>query len=262
MTGVLPSAEARPRFVATMFGRIAPRYDLMNTLMTAGLDRRWRVAAVRAADPPPHGLALDVGAGTGRLALALAERMPDGRVIASDFCAPMLEQGRAVLSTRPAARRLVFHQADAMALPYRDATFDCVTSAFTVRNVASLERAFGEMARVVRPAGRVVCLELTLPRVPVFATLFRAYFRGLVPWLGRLVAGDATAYTYLPASVAAFPPPEAVARAMAAAGLADVRWRPLGLGTVALYVGTRPAEWPVSVVSRFTMEARRHGGSV
>lgn len=225
-----------------MFGRIAARYDLMNTLMTAGLDRGWRRYAVAQADPPTAGLALDVGTGTGKLALAVAERMPDGWVLACDFCAPMLQRGRATLGSAPVARRIRFQQADALALPYRDASFDCITTAFTMRNVVDLELAFREMARVTRPGGRVVCLELTQPKAAGFARAFQFYFRRLVPLLGWLIAGDAQAYTYLPASVAAFPPPERVAEAMRAASLVDVRWRRLGLGTVAVHVGHLPAK--------------------
>jgi demethylmenaquinone methyltransferase/2-methoxy-6-polyprenyl-1,4-benzoquinol methylase len=235
----LPTAEARPRYVSAMFGRIARRYDLMNTLMTFGMDRGWRRYAAAAADPSPNGLALDVGAGTGKLAQALAERMPAGRVVACDLTEPMLRQGRSTLSG-PSARRIVFQRGDALALPYRDAAFDCVSSAFTVRNLADIERGFREMARVTRQGGRVVCLEISRSVLPGLSALFRVYFRRLVPLLGKLVAGDAEAYTYLPESAEAFPAPQRVAEAMRLAGLDQVRWHRLGFGTVAVHVGVKP----------------------
>lgn len=228
-----------PPAVAAMFGRIARRYDLMNTVMTLGLDAGWRRAAVAAASPPPDGRALDVGTGTGKLARALARAMPRGRVVGADFSGPMLRRGRAALSRDPAGQRIAWVLADALALPFRDASFDCATTAFTVRNVADVRQAFAELRRVVRPGGRVVCLELTAPRAPVWGPLFRLYFRHLVPLLGGLLAGDPSAYTYLPESVTAFLRPEQLADELRAAGLREVRWRLLGLGSVTLHVGVR-----------------------
>jgi demethylmenaquinone methyltransferase/2-methoxy-6-polyprenyl-1,4-benzoquinol methylase len=223
-----------------MFGRIAGRYDLMNTLMTASLDRGWRQAAVRAASPPIAGLALDVGTGTARLASALAEAMPLGKVVGLDLSLPMLRQGQAWLWGREEAERVTLIAADALQLPFRDRQFDCLTSAFTVRNLPDLETAFREQARVVKPGHPVVCLELTWPRSPLLRALFPLYFGHLVPLLGRKVAGDQAAYSYLPASVRAFPSTQALAEIMRRAGLLDVRWRRLGLGTVALHRGLVP----------------------
>ena len=221
-----------------MFGRIAGRYDLMNTLMTAGLDEVWRRHAVRAARPPRHGRALDVGTGTAKLALALARAMPDGRVVGVDIAEPMLRHARASARRDPASGRLQLGLADALALPFADAAFDCATTAFVIRNVADIGAAFAELRRVVRPGGRVVCLELTQPQLPLWRPLFALYFRRAVPMVGRLVAGDASAYTYLPESVAAFLRPDRLAAEMAWAGLRHVRWRRLGLGAVTLHVGT------------------------
>jgi demethylmenaquinone methyltransferase/2-methoxy-6-polyprenyl-1,4-benzoquinol methylase len=236
----VPVGAARRRYVNAMFGRIARRYDLMNTLMTFGLDRGWRAAAVRAAGPPEDGPALDVGTGTGKLALALADAMPRGRVVGADFTLPMLRAGRPSLRRRPGRPPVAFVAADALALPFASETFACVVSAFTVRNLADIRLGFREQARVVRPGGRVVCLELTPPPDPLFARLFRVYFRGVVPLIGGLVAGDSQAYTYLPESVARFLRPRALAAAMRSAGLERVRYRRLGLGTVALHVGEKP----------------------
>jgi demethylmenaquinone methyltransferase/2-methoxy-6-polyprenyl-1,4-benzoquinol methylase len=220
-----------------MFGRIARRYDLMNTLMTGGQDALWRRYAVRAARPPRDGRALDVGTGTAKLALALARAMPEGRVVGVDVAEPMLRQARSGLHHGGAGGRVSLALADALALPFPDAAFDCVTTAFMIRNVADVGAAFAELRRVVRPGGRVVCLELTQPNVRLWAPIFGLYFGRAVPLIGRLVAGDAAAYSYLPESVAAFLRPEAVAAEMARAGLAGVRWRRLGLGTVTLHVG-------------------------
>jgi demethylmenaquinone methyltransferase/2-methoxy-6-polyprenyl-1,4-benzoquinol methylase len=224
--------------VAAMFGRIAGRYDLMNTLMTGGQDVLWRRLAVRAARPPRDGRALDVGTGTAKLALALARAMPAGRVVGVDVAAPMLLQARPAARGAPEVARVHLALADAQALPFPDQSFDCATTAFMIRNVADVGAAFAELRRVVRPGGRVVCLELTQLQVPLWSTLFAVYFGRAVPLLGRLVAGDAGAYTYLPESVAAFLRPEGVAAEMARAGLREVRWRRLGFGAVTLHVGT------------------------
>lgn len=228
-----------PHTVSAMFGRIAARYDLMNSLMTAGMDSGWRRAAVRAARPPEDGLAVDVGTGTARLAAALASVMPRGRVIGVDLTLPMLRAGQAWLWGLEEGERVVLAAGDALTLPFGDAKFDCLTSAFTVRNLADLAAGFREQARVVKPGGSVVCLELTWPRSPFMRGVFSIYFRRLVPLLGRLVAGDQGAYTYLPESVRGFPSPEAVAQVMRDAGLFNVEWRLLGLGTVTLHMGKR-----------------------
>jgi demethylmenaquinone methyltransferase/2-methoxy-6-polyprenyl-1,4-benzoquinol methylase len=166
--------------------------------------------------------------------------MPRGDVVGLDLTMPMLRAGKARLTQRPEHRRVRLVQADALCLPFADATFDCLTSAFTVRNLPDLNAAFREQARVVKPGGRVVCLELTWPRSPLMRATFPIYFGRLVPLFGRLLAGDAEAYSYLPASVRAFPAPDRLATVMRGAGLDDVRWRALGLGTVALHVGRAP----------------------
>jgi demethylmenaquinone methyltransferase/2-methoxy-6-polyprenyl-1,4-benzoquinol methylase len=234
------ASPTRPPTVAQMFGRIAARYDLLNTLMTFGMDASWRQRAVAAAALPSDGRALDVGTGTGSLALALAEALPAARVVGIDFTAPMLARAPRRAAEAGLARRLGVALGDALRLPFADDTFDAVTSAFVVRNVADHHQFFAEQRRVLRPGGRLVCLELTQARLLGFRWLFRQYFHHWVPLLGGLVAGDAAAYTYLPESVDRFPSPRALADVMREAGLRGVDHELLGFGTVALHVAVRP----------------------
>lgn len=222
-----------------MFARIAPRYDLMNALMTGGRDQAWRRAAARLAALPPGGLVLDLAAGTGDLALAFLQVTGARGVVAADFAEPMLARARDKLARR-GERRVALLAADALALPFRDGAFACVASAFLLRNLADLRQGLAEMRRVTAPGGTVVALEITEPRLPGWRQAFRLYFHRVVPAVGALVARDRAAYTYLPRSVAAFLTPEALANLMAEAGLREVRVRRLGLGTVTVHVGRAP----------------------
>jgi demethylmenaquinone methyltransferase/2-methoxy-6-polyprenyl-1,4-benzoquinol methylase len=222
------------RQVRAMFDRIARVYDLMNSVMTAGLHHSWRERAADLARLAPGDRALDVATGTGDLAVALARRVaPFGEVVGCDFSASMLEQARTK------APQLRWEWANALELPYPDASFDAATVGFGARNFSDLDRGLAEMARVVRPGGRVVVLEITTPTRPPLSTFFSIWFDRLIPALGRLT-GDPDAYTYLPSSVKRFPGPRELAARMEAAGLADLRWLLTAGGIIALHSGTRP----------------------
>lgn len=227
--GRLPAGEVR-----AMFDRIAPRYDLMNRLMSGGLDGRWRRLAAAAADISLGSRALDVCTGTGDLAFALADRVgPNGSVIGVDFSEQML--GRATAKAAANGAPATFQVADALELPFGDSEFDGATVAFGARNLSDLDRGLAEMARVVRPGGRVVVLEITTPQR--LRALNGLWFDRVVPRLGGLIGGDRAAYRYLPASAKRFPPPPELATRMTEAGLTDVSWRGFMGGIVALHHG-------------------------
>lgn len=223
-TGILPEQQVR-----AMFDRIAWVYDLMNAVMTAGMHHRWRARAVELARVGPGSRALDVATGTGDLALALAGR--GAEVVGMDFSEEML-----VLARRKAPD-LTFEWGNALELAYDDDSFDAATVGFGARNFSDLDRGLAEMARVVRPGGRVVILEITTPQRPPLSWFFRIWFDRVVPLLGR-VAGDPDAYTYLPSSVRRFPGPAELGAAMHRAGLDDVRWVLTAGGIIALHSGT------------------------
>ncbi|MBA2261977.1 MAG: ubiquinone/menaquinone biosynthesis methyltransferase [Solirubrobacterales bacterium] len=219
-----------------MFDRIAGLYDVMNSVMTAGLHHRWRRRAADLAVLGPGDRALDVATGTGDLAIELARRVgPAGEVVGSDFSEGMLERARA--KGADASAPLRFEWGDAQALPYADASFAAATVGFGARNFADLEAGLGEMARVVRPGGRVVVLEITQPQRPPLSSFFALWFDRFVPLLGRIT--DEQAYSYLPSSVKRFPDPPALAAAMERAGLEQMRWILTAGGIIALHVGVR-----------------------
>lgn len=227
--------EEKVRYVRGMFSRIARRYDLMNVLMSFGQDALWRRHVVRVARPQPGELTLDVGTGTGRIAQALARA---GAVaIAIDLTPGMMLQGRSegVGKSEP----VYFAGADALRLPFADATFSCVTTGFMLRNVLDIETTFREMRRVLKPGGRLVCLEVGRPTWGVSRFFHGIYTRHIVPLMGRLIAGDADAYTYLPSSMGKFPPPEELAGIMRVAGLRNVRFKQLTFGAVAVHRAVR-----------------------
>jgi demethylmenaquinone methyltransferase/2-methoxy-6-polyprenyl-1,4-benzoquinol methylase len=236
------TADDKAGRVHAMFSGIAPRYDLMNALMTGGRDQAWRRRVARLAAPSAEDRVLDLATGTADLALAFLEETPVESVVGVDFVEDMLALARAKLlrRRRPERRRVTLLAADALALPFPDATFGCVASAFLLRNLADLAAGLAEMRRVTEPGGSVVALEITQPTLPVWRDLFRLYFHYLVPAVGALVSGDRGAYTYLPRSVERFVTPGQLAQLMREAGLWDVQITKLGLGTVTIHVGRVP----------------------
>lgn len=223
-----------------MFDRIAGVYDLMNHAMTAGLHHNWRRRAADRAELGPGHAALDVCCGTGDLALELHRRVgPTGRVVGADFSERMLEIAREKADAA-GARDVTFEWADALELPYSDSSFDAVTVGFGVRNLADLGAGIREMTRVLKPAGRLVILEITQPTRPPLSYFFQLWFDRIVPVLGRL-AGDPDAYAYLPESVRSFPPPAGLAKLMDEAGLDGIRYTVLAGGIIAIHSGSRAA---------------------
>jgi len=224
--------------VRAMFDRIAGFYDVMNSVMTAGLHHGWRRRASDLARVGPGDRVLDVATGTGDLALELAGRVaPGGEVIASDFSDEMLARARLKATDAPVP--VTFEWANAMELPYGDGEFAAATVGFGARNFSDLDQGLREMTRVVRPGGSVVVLEITTPTRPPLSTFYRLWFDRVVPVIGR-IAGDPEAYSYLPNSVKRFPGPHELAARMDACGL-DVRYIVTAGGIIALHAGTRRA---------------------
>ncbi|MBO9404686.1 MAG: bifunctional demethylmenaquinone methyltransferase/2-methoxy-6-polyprenyl-1,4-benzoquinol methylase UbiE [Thermomicrobium sp.] len=248
-----------PAEVRRMFDRIAPRYDVMNRLMTFGRDVTWRRAAARAALTHQPAVVLDVATGTGDLAFELAAQGA-ARVVALDFSRTMLRHAARKRSAS-GLDRVTLLCGDAMRLPFRDASIDACTIGFGLRNFPDYEAAIHELARVVRPGGVLVILETTPFQGPL-APLLRFYFDCFVPWLGGLVSGDRAAYSYLPRSTAAFPTASELTALLRAAGFASVQARKLMAGTVALHIAVRaeagqPARDAVRAVPGLTEAARR-----
>ena len=228
--------DAKRAYVREVFTGIAPRYDLLNHVLSLNADRRWRRAAVDALgwEERPAGRYLDLCAGTLDLAAELGNRVGfAGRVVAADFVPAMLRQGRGK------SPRALPTAADALGLPFGDAEFDGATVGFGVRNLMDLDAGLREAARVIRPGGRLVVLEFTTPRRQPLRGLYLGYFTRVLPRIGRLVSKHRSAYDWLPASVLAFPEPAALAARLEGAGFAPVEWRTMWGGIVALHIATR-----------------------
>jgi demethylmenaquinone methyltransferase/2-methoxy-6-polyprenyl-1,4-benzoquinol methylase len=235
--GLAPAAERTAAGVQRMFDRVAPRYDLANTVLSLGQDRRWREAAARATDLAPGEIAADVACGTGRLAAELARLEPDATVLGLDFSWEMVRRARAEPGER---ERFGFAVADAMRLPLADASVDVVTIAFGLRNLPQPGRGLLELRRVLRPGGRLVVCEFSRPVVPGFKQVYERYLGRLLPLAARRLASDPEAYQYLVRSIDAWPGQAELASWLQDAGLEHVRWRDLTGGVVALHRGTAP----------------------
>jgi demethylmenaquinone methyltransferase/2-methoxy-6-polyprenyl-1,4-benzoquinol methylase len=228
------SPEEKAKQVQRMFSEIAPRYDLLNRLLSFGADLRWRKRAVALALERRPRRILDLATGTGDLALMLKRRAPEAEVVGVDFARPML--GIARKKAEALGLRVAFQEGDALALPFPDAHFDAITIAFGFRNFADYPKALAELRRVLAPGGRLVILEFPPPPRGAFGLVYRLYFGRVLPLVGGLVSGSFGAYRYLPESVEAFPSPEALKALMEAAGF-RVRYELLTFGVAAIHVG-------------------------
>ena len=227
----------KERYVNRLFASIAPKYDLLNSVISLGNHRRWRRTAVAMSGLGPGGTALDVATGTGDFALDLARAVGErGRVVGADFCEPMLQLARRKLAGRPGVELVA---ANAECLPFASDTFDCATIGFALRNVASAAATIGEMARVTRPGGRVVSLEILGPRSRVLAPVWRLYFFRVVPQLAQVLGAERQAYDYLPESVAGFYSRDELAGMFRNCGLGNVVVRDLMFGAVCIHVGIK-----------------------
>lgn len=236
-----PYDEQRPKGeqVGEMFDNIAPVYDRLNDIMSFGIARTWRRAAVRRVRRTDARRILDLATGTGDLAIALARRIPQARVTGGDISENMLGLGCAKVAKAGLEERVSLVVARAEELPFADAEFDAVTAAFGVRNFADLGRGLSEMARVLQPDGRVFILEFSTPRSKIFGALYRFYFHRVLPRIGGLISKDRRAYSYLPGSVSEFPAPEEFVRMMECAGFTGCRAESLTGGVAYIYTGFR-----------------------
>ena len=225
----------RARYVQGMFTRIARRYDLMNRLMTAGQDVGWRREVIQRAELPARGRLLDLGAGTGDLAQEALRQNPDCQPVAADFTLEMMRVGK----QRPGTRQLNWSAADALHLPFEDESFDALVSGFLLRNVSDLPLALGEQWRVLKPGGRVVALDTTRPQRSLLTPFINFHLHTVIPTLGKLISGEADAYTYLPDTTANFLEAERLAQALRNAGFIQVGFERHMFGTIAIHWGVK-----------------------
>ena len=235
----LTEPDKQPDRIAGMFDAIAPRYDLLNRVLSAGIDRRWRAKAIAGLHLAATDVLVDVCTGTADIALEARRAARVTRVIGVDFAGAMLARGREKVRRARQSAHITLVRGDATRLPVRSGTADAVAVAFGIRNVQRPVEACQEMARSLRPGGRLAILEFGVPRVPGIATMYAWYFKYLLPLIGRRVSGHGGAYAYLPASVATFPAPDEFCRLLERAGFRDVRATPLTFGIAYLYTGIR-----------------------
>ena len=228
--------DKTPQRIAGMFDAIAPRYDLLNHLLSAGIDRRWRTRAIRTLQLTGRETLIDVCTGTADIALAATGA---ARVIGVDFAGAMLGLGLKKIRRAGEERRITLIRGDALTLPVADGSADAVTIGFGIRNVQKPEMGCAEMARVLRRGGRLAILEFGMPRVPGVRALYEWYFNLVLPFIGQRISGHGGAYSYLPASVGSFPPPDEFVTVLRQAGFADVRAVPLTFGIVYLYTAVK-----------------------
>jgi demethylmenaquinone methyltransferase/2-methoxy-6-polyprenyl-1,4-benzoquinol methylase len=232
-----PVPDKAPDRIAGMFDAIAPRYDLLNRLLSAGIDQRWRAKAIASLNLTGRETLIDVCTGTADV--ALEARRGAARILGVDFAGAMLTLGLAKVRKAGEERRIALVRGDAMRLPAADASADAVTVAFGIRNVQRPEIGCAEMARVLRSGGRLAILEFGMPRLPGVAALYRWYFSSVLPFIGRRISGHTGAYSYLPASVGTFPPPAEFVTMLQQAGFSQVRADPLTFGIVYLYTAVK-----------------------
>lgn len=237
--------DKNPDRIARMFDAIAPRYDLLNHLLSAGIDRRWRARMIASLNLTGRETLIDVCTGTADVALEARRGAKDGssaaaaRVLGIDFAGAMLALGLRKVRSAGEQRTIALVRGDAMQIPVPDASADAATVAFGVRNVERIDVACGELARVLRPGGRLAILEFGVPRIPGLAALYRWYFSRILPRIGRAISGHSGAYSYLPASVGTFPPPGEFVTLLRHSGFVDVRAVPLTGGIVYLYAAVK-----------------------
>lgn len=234
-----PAVDKTPARIAGMFDAIAPRYDLLNHVLSAGLDVRWRARAIRELRLRPGARVLDLCTGTGDLAVAAVQQQPSASVVGVDFAGEMLRLADRKIASLGLGRSIRVVRGDGMRIPVASDSCDAATIGFGIRNVIEPRAALAELARVLRPGGRLAILEFGQPRVPGIKTLYTWYFRYVLPLVGKIVSKHQSAYSYLPASVGTFPPPTEFAQIIAATGFSQVHAVPLSFGIVYLYVAER-----------------------
>lgn len=233
-----PPVDDKGAFVRDMFAQIAPRYDVTNRVLTAGLDEQWRKRAIARLEPPRGGDVLDICCGTGDVVFHLLRTDPTLHVTGVDFCVPMLETGR-VRAAREARGDATFLEGDAMSLPFDDARFDGATMGFSLRNVVDIDRVLGELLRVLRPGARFVNLDVSKAPNAVWKRLFDFYFYNIVPVVGAIVGRSKQAYTYLPNSLTNHPNAEDLCKRFTEAGFRDAGFERLMGGSIAIHYGTK-----------------------